>query len=459
MMLDGTLCNSYFERFHNIWKNYGQLQNSKSVFIETIIRKKEVNYERFSSSYWPHFNAQLARKLDPSRVFTEIISHIKGGLQSIEVVNGKLNREDYVNLSETRNSSLSRQKRERIYDIFESYEQMKMRNGEFDLADLVNDLHHRLKEESYKGDEFHFVYIDEVQDLTMSQVALFKYVCKNIEEGFVFSGDTAQTIARGIDFRFQDIRSLFYKKFVLESRNNGNDGRQEKRQLSDIFNLRQNFRTHVGVLNLAQSIIELLYRFFPHSVDILKPETSLIYGEPPILLESGDEENAILKIFGNTGEVGGNMVGFGAEQVILVRDDCVRKEISNYVGKQALVLTIVESKGLEFQVIYYCKVFITSGVTRIEFYFYRLYSCYLLLSILLIYGDLFIGGGFLCSNKQFQKCTISSITPCRILHHGQCTISMSSNNKRRKDNEAQTQTVIWLDRGFSVEPTSTTLIY
>lgn len=93
---------------------------------------------------------------------------------------------------------------------------MKMRNGEFDLADLVNDLHRRFKEERYKGDEFHFVYIDEVQDLTMSQIALFKYIYRNIEEGFVFSGDTAQTIARGIDFRFQDIRSLFYKKFVLE---------------------------------------------------------------------------------------------------------------------------------------------------------------------------------------------------------------------------------------------------
>ncbi|KDO57822.1 hypothetical protein CISIN_1g0357242mg, partial [Citrus sinensis] len=83
------------------------------------------------------------------------------------------------------------------------------------------------------------------------------------------------------------------------------------------------------------------------------PETSLIYGEPPILLESRNDENAIIKIFGNSGDAGGNMVGFGAEQVILVRDDCVRKEISNYVGKQALVLTIVESKGLEFQVIHY----------------------------------------------------------------------------------------------------------
>ncbi|KAK9185221.1 hypothetical protein WN943_025576 [Citrus x changshan-huyou] len=317
MMLDGTLGSSYFDRFHDIRKHYGQVRNSSLLFLQTFIRTKEVNFERFCSSYWPRFNTQLTKKLDPSRVFTEIISHIRGGLQSIDVADGKLCREEYIRLSETRVSTLLRSEREKIYEIYENYEQMKMRNGEFDLADLVNDLHRRFKEERYKGDEFHFVYIDEVQDLTMSQIALFKYVCRNIEEGFVFSGDTAQTIARGIDFRFQDIRSLFYKKFVLESRNTRNVGRQEKGQLSNIFNLSQNFRTHAGVLNLAQSVIELLYRFFPHSVDILKPETSLIYGEPPVLLESRDDENAVIKIFGNSGDAGGNMVGFGAEQVIL----------------------------------------------------------------------------------------------------------------------------------------------
>ena len=45
-----------------------------------------------------------------------------------------------------------------------------------------------------------------------------------------------------------------------------------------------------------------------------------------------------------------NHYGFGAEQVILVRDDATKKQIVNLVGKQALVLTIVECKGLEFQV-------------------------------------------------------------------------------------------------------------
>ncbi|CBI27489.3 unnamed protein product, partial [Vitis vinifera] len=263
MMLDETLSNSYFDRFHDVRElSHGKSRSLSSIGMQTLIRTKEVTYDRFSSSYWPHFNSQLTKKLDSSSAFTEIISHIKGGLKGGRVPDGKLSREDYVLLSEGRVSTLSGQKRERIYDIFQDYEKMKMERGEFDLADLVIDLHHRLRQQRYMGDEMDFVYIDEVQDLTMRQIALFKYVCRNVNEGFVFSGDTAQTIARGIDFRFQDIRSLFYNEFVMESR---------------------------------------------------------------------------------------SMVGFGAEQVILVRDDCSRKEISDYVGEQALVLTILECKGLEFQ--------------------------------------------------------------------------------------------------------------
>nr|GEX68374.1 UvrD-like helicase, ATP-binding domain, P-loop containing nucleoside triphosphate hydrolase [Tanacetum cinerariifolium] len=78
-------------------------------------------------------------------------------------------------------------------------------------GDLVNDIHHRLKNGIYEGDQMDLVYIDEVQDLSMRQISLFKYICQNVNEGFMFVGDTAQTIARGIDFRFQDVRSLFYR--------------------------------------------------------------------------------------------------------------------------------------------------------------------------------------------------------------------------------------------------------
>ena len=53
--------------------------------------------------------------------------------------------------------------------------------------------------------------------------------------------------------------------------------------------------------------------------DVLKPETSLIYGECPVVLKCRSRKNAIVTIFGNSGHVAGKIVGFGAEKVILVR--------------------------------------------------------------------------------------------------------------------------------------------
>ncbi|KAI3734275.1 hypothetical protein L6452_13740 [Arctium lappa] len=347
MMLDGTLGDSFFDRFPEArGLSYGSHMSSRSVALQTFLRSKKVTFERFCSVYWPYFNSNLTKKLDASRVFTEIISHIKGGLQVGESSDGKLSYEGYSLLSESCASTLTKEKREIVFKLFQAYEKKKTECGEFDLGDLVNDLHYRLSNGKYEGDQMDFIYIDEVQDLSMRQISLFKYICQNVDEGFVFAGDTAQTITRGIDFRFQDIRSLFYNEFL----SNRTTEKREKGVVSEIFQLKQNFRTHAGVLKLAQSVIEILYCYFAHSIDVLEPETSLISGEAPVLLESGNDENAIVTIFGgNGGGTGGEIVGFGAEQVILVRDDCAKTKICEYVGKQALVLTIVECKGLEFQ--------------------------------------------------------------------------------------------------------------
>ncbi|RZC67926.1 hypothetical protein C5167_011627 [Papaver somniferum] len=324
MMLDGTMGNSYFDRFNVIRElSQSEIATSRSFALRAFIRTKEVNYERFNSSYWPHFNCQLTKKLDSSMVFIEIISHIKGGLFAGRLPDDKLSREDYILLSDGRVSSLSRERREMSYDIFLEYEKKKVLHDEFDSADFVIDLHRRLKTGCYEGEEMDFVYIDEVQDLTMRQIGLFKYICRNFVEGFVFSGDTAQTIAGGVDFRFQDARSLFYNEFILDSGSDvmGNAKDMDPSRISDIYHLNQNFCTHAGVLNLSQSVIELLHIYFPHHIDNLSPETSLIYREAPIWLESANEDSAIITIFGRRGEnAGRSMSGFGAEQVILVQN-------------------------------------------------------------------------------------------------------------------------------------------
>ncbi|KAM6567430.1 hypothetical protein CsatA_026558 [Cannabis sativa] len=340
MMLDGTIGNSFFNRFPETRGQYFRNKRSrrKLMALESFIRLNEVNFNKFIISYWPHFNMDLTNGFEPSQVFIEIMSHLKGGLKSGNLSDGNLSQKDYILKSNSRVSNFSNDERKKIYDIFLQYEKLKTVNGEYDLADLVCDLHYRFNGETYEGDKLDFVYIDEVQDLTMGQIALFKYICKNVDDGYVFCGDTAQTIAKGVDFRFEDIRCLFYREFLY--------GKGEKGLITDIFQLSQNFRSHAGVLNLAQSVTNLLYHFFPLSIDVMRPETSLINGETPLLVEVHGE-NEFASMF-NDGE-GGKLVGFGAEQAILVRDDNTKNEVLKYVGKHALVLTISECKGLEFQ--------------------------------------------------------------------------------------------------------------
>ncbi|GKD78466.1 UvrD-like helicase, ATP-binding domain, P-loop containing nucleoside triphosphate hydrolase, partial [Tanacetum coccineum] len=346
IMLDGTLGRSFFERF--LKAREGSNANhisSRSIALQTFIRLRVVTFDKFCSLYWTHFNTNLTKKIDSSRVFTEIISHIKGGMKAWECSDGKLSYEGYCLLAESRSSTLSKEKREIVYTLFVTYEKMKSERGEFDLGDLVNDIHPRLKNGIYEGNQMGLVYIDEVQDLSMRQISLFKFICQNVDEGFMFAGNTAQTITRGIDFRFQDIRSLFYKEFPSTRKSR----EQHKGLVSKIKQLKENFKTHAGVLDLAQSVIEILYHYYIHSVDKLEPEVSFIFGEANVLLESGDDENAIVNIFGGSGNGSGeDIVGFGAEQVILVRDDQAKTEVCEFYGKNALVLTIVECKGLKF---------------------------------------------------------------------------------------------------------------
>ena len=98
-----------------------------------------------------------------------------------------------------------------------------------------------------------------------------------------------------------------------------------------------------------------------------------------MLLESDNDENVIMTIFGESKTKHGNLHGFGAEQVILVRDDAAKKQIIDLVGKQALVLTIVECKGLEFQVWAYKFSFISVHFAK---YFNCKMRCFKLSSIL-----------------------------------------------------------------------------
>nr|GEU94011.1 UvrD-like helicase, ATP-binding domain, P-loop containing nucleoside triphosphate hydrolase [Tanacetum cinerariifolium] len=78
-----------------------------------------------------------------------------------------------------------------------------------------------------------------------------------------------------------------------------------------------------------------------------------------VKIDEGDTAQTIAKGI-NFSKSGEDIVCLGAEQVILVRDDHTKTKVCEIVGKNALVLTIEECKGLEFQDVLLYKFFGTS---------------------------------------------------------------------------------------------------
>ena len=108
------------------------------------------------------------------------------------------------------------------------------------------------------------------------------------------------------------------------------------------WDLTQNFRTHNGILFLARNIIEMIEFFFPSSIDSLEKEHSLVSGPRPICLSLTENQDIVREMFGDSSS---EMIDFGAEQVILVRDQATKTKILAASDKRALVLTVLEAKG------------------------------------------------------------------------------------------------------------------
>ena len=104
---------------------------------------------------------------------------------------------------------------------------------------------------------------------------------KTVTYGVFYSGDTAQTIAKGIGFRFCDLKNLFDPRLFDYSLT-------LKKPV--VKQLTVNFRSHNNILQLANSVVSSIEILFPKTIDRLKKEVSNISGPKPIILADEDEE-------------------------------------------------------------------------------------------------------------------------------------------------------------------------
>ena len=306
---------------------------------------KEVTASLFEKQIWPDIlkkSSRNCKEIDPLLVWMEIKSFIKGSRQAVESEKGYLSEEEYEVLGKKMAPNFPGNRSE-IYELFKLYQNFLQRERHqhlFDECDFIHSIHTRLKNSDYLDWSIHNFYVDEVQDFTQAELSVLLQVCRN-PNGLFLTGDTAQSIMRGVSFRFDDLRSLFYDL--------NEEMKQSKASIPiKVPHVRQlgiNFRSHIGILQLAASIIDLLMHFFPSSFDRLPEDKGMFPGPIPTLLHSCNVSDLAVLLRGNKREA--SSIEFGAHQVIIVQSEDAKKALPN-VLKAGIVLTVFEAKGLEF---------------------------------------------------------------------------------------------------------------
>ncbi|KAK3241414.1 hypothetical protein CYMTET_48820 [Cymbomonas tetramitiformis] len=296
------------------------------------VGRLEIDYDTFVHTIWPDIKLQCT--LSPNLVWSEIVSFIKGSKDSVEAKDGHLALSEYCTLGAKRSPNFVGSRPD-VYEIFLRYEKRRKQLHAYDMCDAVTHIHRQLgKMGGYQGVRLHSMYVDEVQDFTEAEMRLLMLVTDDTNR-FFLTGDTAQTIARGLSFRFSDLRTLFWDAAQTNPRAHA---------VRDIYKLVNNYRTHAGILQLANFAVELIEAFFPRSIDKLEHDKGLFNGPKPWILGSCEHKDMTLLFL----RPGGMEVEFGAQQVIIVRDEASKRKIPPELMNSGLILTVLESKGLEF---------------------------------------------------------------------------------------------------------------
>ncbi|KAN0138675.1 hypothetical protein V8E53_003663, partial [Lactarius tabidus] len=302
-------------------------------------RKSFISFDVFREEYWAHF--PQSKGLDVSLVFSEFMGVIKGSEMTLDSDTHFLDYETYLNLSARTQATFAGRRKE-IYALFESYLKMKRNRREYDAADRTHAILRSLAQDGMKGQRIDFLYVDEVQDNLLIDAKILRAICCN-PDGQFWAGDTAQTISVGSSFRFDDLKAFLHR---IEERMKQQFVQTIASHQPTSFQLVTNFRSHGGIVKCAHSVIMLITKFWPYAIDILPEEKGIVNGRKPVFLSGRDRDSVRYEsfLFGTAED----HIEFGAQQCILVRNDAAREKLRKRVGNIGLIMTLYESKGLEF---------------------------------------------------------------------------------------------------------------
>ncbi|KAF8972584.1 hypothetical protein BDZ97DRAFT_1752471 [Flammula alnicola] len=319
---------------------------------------KFITFDRFMGEYWPHFTQSLKKKF---RV-------IQGSAGTVMSANGFLDRETYETLS-GRTQPTFAEHRSDLYDIFLSYRAVKKKLCDFDASDRTHSILRTFSTRSMIGQRIDYLY------LIFHSLSTVRYVDETQDNllidtlhGLFWAGDTAQTISAGSSFRFNDLKSFLFRieKQSQLSNSSSTIPVNPKLQPPKAFHLAVNYRSHAGIVNCAQSVIDLILKYWRYTIDALPREFSNTDGAKPIFytdiypgfIHEGD--------FLSRNRKSNEKIELGANQCILVRDEAARQQLVEEIGDIGLIMTLYDSKGLEFNDVFLYNFFHDSAVSSYQ---------------------------------------------------------------------------------------------
>ncbi|KAG9025217.1 hypothetical protein FRB95_010398 [Tulasnella sp. JGI-2019a] len=302
-------------------------------------RDSQKSFEYFRAEIWPRLDQSAKKGFHPALVFSEFMGVIKGSEQTLSCRTGYLDRETYEGLS-SRSYPTFAGHRARIYTLFEAYRKLKPPQM-LDAPERTHSLIKKLETSDFKP-QLDFLYVDEMQDNLLIDASVLGLICQN-PHGLFYAGDTAQTISVGSAFRFKDL-----KQFLYQSERKQPLVVAGKRRPVDpaFFELSINYRSHAGIVDVAAFIVSLINRAFPNAIDMLQREQALVHGPKPIFFMGRADDGSFTRLLSH--EDSDDAIELGAGQVIVVRNGQVRAALRKEIGDSALIMTLYETKGLEF---------------------------------------------------------------------------------------------------------------
>ncbi|KAI3103031.1 hypothetical protein CBS147333_7635 [Penicillium roqueforti] len=333
---------------------------TKGLEVQGGDKPRIIDFSIFKTEYWGSLSGLAPPSCSPELLFAEIMGVIKGSTVTAKSLK-PLYRAEYVKKNAKASPAFtSEAEREKVFGAFERYEKQKKLRKEIDELDRVGTLLKSLRDNKALAEQiqrcFEEIYVDEIQDLRCLDIVLL-LGCLSDARGIHLAGDTAQCISKDSVFRFPEIKALFYEHYEIIA----NELNQPSFAKPVQFSLAKNYRSHQGILSFASWVMQLLWHGFPETIDKLDPEIGYIGGPKPIIFAGFDSSILSAKMIGLV-KLNDKVADFGAEQVILVRDDASKDKLQTQIGEIALVLTILESKGMEFDDVLVYDFFGSSGL-------------------------------------------------------------------------------------------------